>query len=223
MNLKQYLKIFESQTSDSMKAKFAALAANLNNAQKAKSNTTTKKVEPKEVANKPESKKEKLDKDLGFDFTSEEKSAFQNYSGAMFRSMNTRLRMGKSVASDDKKDLKLMDQAFARAKPISASTVYRGCGGDLFSGMSVGDIFEDKAFFSTTISQSAASNFVRGDNAILLIIKLGGNAKAIPMWGISQFGKSEKEVLLNRGTKFKITDIKKARRGSVGKVYLEVV
>lgn len=140
------------------------------------------------------------------DMSPRETEAFQNYTGAMFRDINPRLRAGKSVAREDKQDVAVMDAAFQRAKTTSDITVYRGVGGDFINKLTKGVSFTDGGFVSTTSSQSMADGFARGDQEAVMEIRVPKGSKAISVTDISQFSKTEKEIVLNRGAKFRVID-----------------
>ena len=150
------------------------------------------------------------------------KDAIKEYTGNMYTTVNQALRKGKPVPAADRKEMKLVDEAFSKAKTTEPMEVYRGIGpmdADRFAGLKVGDTFEDKAFVSTSTDKDTADNFSRGDNPTIMHIQVPKGSKAISVDSMSVFRKgghatrSENEILLNRGGTFKVLSIKPGKRG----------
>lgn len=154
-----------------------------------------------------------------------ESEAMLGYTGAMFRTLNPRLRAGKGPLAEDKTDLKHMDAAFAKASTAEDMVVYRGVTGDFFQKLTVGSEFVDGGFVSTTSDLKAARNFLRGDRSenVLMEIKVPKGSKAISLGDIGAFAKTEQEILLNRGGKFRVIEQQKATRTRPAKVVMEYV
>lgn len=147
--------------------------------------------------------------------------AFKNYCGAMFRDVNPRLRSGKPVAREDAADLREMDRAFATAATKEAMTLYRGVGGDFATALIAGASFRDGAFVSASSSKQSAENFRRGDGSAMMEIRVPKGSKAISVRDLSQFGKSEKEILLNRGGRFRVVERVNGTRTQPTKIVVE--
>lgn len=152
-----------------------------------------------------------------------ERQALNDYTGSMYIEVNKALRSGKPIPKSDQKEVKLIDQAFSRASTTEDIQVYRGVGPtdmDKFANLKPGDSYTDDAYLSTSTNLSTADNFSRGDTPTILNIQVPKGSKAISVDSLSQFKKgghmvrSEEEILLNRGGKYKVVSIKPARRGS---------
>lgn len=146
-------------------------------------------------------------------FTAREIEAFGNYTGAMYKTVNPRLRAGKSVSSDDKEDLAIMDKAFAKASLSQAVTVYRGLAPEIASKLTVGSSFKDGGFTSTSTDKDIGRMYtnIGGGGSALMEIRVPKGAKAISVKSASQFTK-ENEILLNRGSSFRVVGEKAATR-----------
>lgn len=159
------------------------------------------------------------------DLSNEEKIALLNYTGAMFRSLNPRLRADKNASRDDKTDLKLIDNAFKKSKISQTCKVFRGISGDILNELrnfKENQIFVEKAFMSTTTDKKTAWSFARGSSQGLLEIIIPTGTHVISVKNISQF-KNENEILINRGSKFKIIKYLKRTRIRLETFVIEIL
>src|SRR5882672_584549 len=100
------------------------------------------------------------------DLNPEQVQALKEYTGAMYLSVNPRLRAGKPVPREDRKEMKLVDEAFSKARTKEPIEVYRGIGRtdqDIFANIKIGESFNDGGFVSTSTDKNTAFNFARGD------------------------------------------------------------
>lgn len=150
------------------------------------------------------------------------KQAIKEYTGTMYINVNQALRKGKPVPKEDRAEMKLVEEAFSKARTTEPLEVYRGIGPsdqDMFAGLKVGDSFQDKGYTSTSTDKDTADNFSRGDNPTIMQIQVPKGSKAISVDSMSVFKKgghavrSENEILLNRGGSFKVVSIKPGKRG----------
>lgn len=150
------------------------------------------------------------------------RDAIKEYTGSMYIDVNQALRKGKPIPAADRKEMKLVDEAFSKAKTTEPMEVYRGIGpsdSDMFANLKLGDSFQDKGFVSTSTDKDTADNFSRGDTPTMLQINVPKGSKAISVDSMSVFKKggmakrSENEILLNRGGSFKVLSIKPGKRG----------
>jgi hypothetical protein len=78
--------------------------------------------------------------------------------------------------------------------------------------------FTDNGFLSTSSDKQIAVGFVRGD-AVSILFRIRGTAKSISfdeILGKSEGTQTESEILINRGTRFRITGIDKGEEGRNG-------
>ncbi len=149
------------------------------------------------------------------EMTPREVEAMQNYSGAMYKGLNERLRAGKGASRGDAADLKEMDKAFARASTVEPMTVYRGIGPEFAKQLKPGVSFTDGGFTSTTSSRDIAEGYSTfgGSGGAVMEVRVPKGAKAISLKDTSAFGgktsvaKSEEEILLNRGGKYRVVEV----------------
>jgi hypothetical protein len=128
-----------------------------------------------------------------------------------------------------KEQIRYMDNMFNEVDPRTHKelTAYRVVGPEVFKNVKIGEVIEDKGFVSTTLNPGTMSEFYgdedsrfyKDDNVTLLEIKVPKNTSALFVPGIkSDYYKSNQaELLLNRGTKFKVV----SKEGN--KLHLEVV
>jgi len=149
----------------------------------------------------------------------------------MFRDLNPRLRAGQQPKASDRADVKALDEAFAQSKTTAPITVYRGVGGDIVSRLTPGATFRDGAYQSTSSDRKAAENFVRGTGNImeqrrtsaLMEITVPEGARAMSVRDVSQFSKSEQEVLLDRGGEYRVTGVRQGTRTRPTVIQVELV
>lgn len=149
--------------------------------------------------------------------TTEQIDAIKEYSKSGYKSLNELLRtgVGDNTASDERLR-NLLDAAFARPEfTVQKSvTVYRGIDLSTFvSGTDdpsslTGSVFEDKGFMSTTTQKSTAVGFssTEGQPTVIRATAKPGTA-ALYMPRLSSVSRDESELLLNRGTKFRVGKI----------------
>jgi hypothetical protein len=138
--------------------------------------------------------------------TPSQKAAFQAFQDAGYAPINGALREGGSAKPSVKAAIKEMDSAFKASGGLGESvTVYRGMAASHFDSVAVGAIVKDKGFACTTTDKKIAAQFAKRANGVSVEIRLPKGAKAMRIGKIT--GKNmhnENEVLLGRGTKFKV-------------------
>jgi hypothetical protein len=131
--------------------------------------------------------------------TSKQADALDIYSSSTYKDINKMLRNGK-VINGKEKILKNIDDALEKSPLPHATILYRGLhSGETskLSSLEVGDSFIEKAYSSTSSSDTA---FKRKVN-LHIHVPAGYPAAPIP----SKI--DEKEFLLRRGTKYEVTGI----------------
>lgn len=143
----------------------------------------------------------------------QEYEALQRYTGSSYKYINRGLRKGEvsSLSASDVSTINGLDKAFENAKGLSKDEVVsRGVNANMESLLTPGTIFQDKGFVSTTIREGSSFGLLT-----MKIIAPKGT-KGIYVEGLSLHA-GEKELLLNRNSKFKILQ----KVGST--IYAEVV
>lgn len=165
------------------------------------------------------------------DLDSNQVDAIKEYTGNMYLTVNPKLRAGKPVSKADAKELKLIDDAFAKAKTTEDIEVYRGISGDAmkhYQHLKPGDSFKDSAFVSTSTDKDTADNFSRGDGKAIMQVRVPKGSKAISVDSLSVFKKggnvtrSENEILLDRNSSFKVVSIKPGKHGGPATIIVEM-
>ncbi len=140
--------------------------------------------------------------------TSDEKSSLSSYSGDSFLSINSAMRNGDS----DTAEIKRIESAIDKSGGLSESmTVYRGVDREtakkIFGGsINKGDVVQDKAFVSTSKDfDLVASSY--GSGGVVFEIAAPAGTSGIDMSKYSS-NKNEKEILLQRNSKFKVLGVK---------------
>jgi hypothetical protein len=146
-------------------------------------------------------------------FTDDQRAALRDYTGgkgSVAEELNASLRRGtKSRLHESVREQ--LDSAFAAVPPLSEDgVVYRGTKVRGAQGLDVGAVVEDRGYMSTSPSRNQAEDFVAYSNGDLFEIVLPEGAKALDMNEAagSRFGR-EREVLLPRGTRMAIEEIRR--------------
>ena len=166
------------------------------------------------------------------EYDPKELEAIDVYSQTEFRSINEDLRAGDdepgpkdpgrvSSWTYSKSRVQFIDKAIQKNQLSEAVKVFRGFNClECLKKMKVGEVFQDKAFFSTSLDSSVSGDFLTGRNAkedrrgdVMLEISL---PKGTNVGRGSQA--HESELLLPRKSKFRI---KKITKGSPTKVEVE--
>lgn len=144
------------------------------------------------------------------EYTMENPQYYKNINGVL-RGTEKEFIDGNDLRSD------LIHSALSKANIPERMTVYRGCSDSALASATsrsdddlVGLIIYDRGFTSTSLSRNVASGF-GGD--ILLRINLPESTKAALIESISLAGHREKEVLIDKGTAFAITNVNRSSDG----------
>jgi len=139
----------------------------------------------------------------------ESRNAIKSYTASGYVGMNGGLRKGL-LDAHTAGQVSAMDRAFVSVAPLSSQiAVHRG-----FSnhesilgpvGSHVNGVFIDNGFVSTSVKQETAGSF--GSSGVICDIIVPKGTKVLKTGTLSSH-QTEKEVILNRGTKFKIVSDK---------------
>jgi len=147
------------------------------------------------------------------DLLGEYRSAILEYTGTAYTEINNHLRLGEQVSRKAKEAIQDLDAAFKGAKSPAAITAYRTLSLDNPLGkrvregsLKVGTVLEDKGFVSTTLDPNYAYN-----KGLKLVMKVPKGYPAIwvddPPSDDYTANPGEKEVLLKRDTKMRVTKV----------------
>lgn len=151
--------------------------------------------------------------DLNLEY--DEKTALSAYTGSAYQTINGGLRsygLDPNELSDSTlKRIMALDQIFQKAEPLSESIgVVRGVSNSdqLFGpvGSKVGKTFHDAGYVSTTTKIKGVGFGEESNQGAQLEITLPPGTKAVRPNGHGVYGDSEGEVLLPRGSRFKVVD-----------------
>jgi hypothetical protein len=141
--------------------------------------------------------------------TEDMKFARQDYATDGYKEINTRLREGTPLGEDLGFISNQLDQGIISNPGIpNEMTVFRGANIDA-SQFTIGTTFKDNAFVSASISKNEVARFSWGgsQNPVIMEISMPQGSKIFsPSLAGDQFA-FEKEVLLPRGSEFKVTDV----------------
>jgi len=143
----------------------------------------------------------------------EQKSILYYQGQEGFSKINNSLRAGKPPGEHAKR----LSSAIAKHRLMEDVTVFRGVGNtlskqlsDLWRDKEPGDdpiVFEDRAFVSTSMSQKIAETFSK--NTIKIKVPKGHNALPI----VDREHAHEAEILIDKGTRFKVLSMRKTASG----------
>jgi ADP-ribosyltransferase exoenzyme len=104
-------------------------------------------------------------------------------------------------------EIKALDDAFAKATPLPENvTVYRGVSDVTMLGdFTQGEVLTDPGFLSTSLDKRVAGQFSdqEAGKGVVLELRIPAGTKAIPLSGAAG-GDAQSELLLNRGSRFRV-------------------
>jgi hypothetical protein len=137
--------------------------------------------------------------------------ARKDYATDGYKEINSRLREGKPLGEDLEFISNQIDKGFISNPGISNDMiVYRGANIDA-SQLVPGATITDKSYVSTSLSKNEVASFARkgSDNPVIMEISLPQGSKIFsPSLAGDQFA-YEKEVLLQKGSSFKVVEASK--------------
>lgn len=164
--------------------------------------------------------------------TRAENDAMSRYTGSTYAGINKQLRNYSPTGGDYDSIIKSMTKAIDKSIIKDNVVVWRGTKDWVDPdkvGKMIGTVISDKAFMSTTLhtgKDSPAIGFA-GWDGIIFEIRIPKGAKGAFVEDISNF-KSEREIILQRDSKFKILGVEKlhgaiSKNGRREKVILELI
>ena len=128
--------------------------------------------------------------------------AISEYQMSNYHEVNSGLRDGK-VGREIEPYVRAIDKGFSAAKPTDrALLVYRGISGDVVKDLKPGKVIRDRGYTSTTVDGADAK--IYGERVIKIGIPKGSKILAV---GQVTGRKAEAEVLLPRGSRFRVIKI----------------
>jgi hypothetical protein len=150
--------------------------------------------------------------------TSGEAKALADYVGPEYAFINA---YSRNASGPDKEHYeqkaKLIDSLIAKQPPLKGEEiVYRGMNPpkDLAKQLVKGAIIEDKGFMSTTVDREIAKNF--GSTTITIRVPKGARMVKVQDYVSGTTAENERESILPRGTKLKITNVHQTAGGLFG-------
>lgn len=155
--------------------------------------------------------------------TTEETSTLQEYTGSLYKSLNSNLRNGITESAHSTY-ISSIDSAISKYEVKSDTTFLRGiksegvqallksAGGSL----NYGDVVSDAGYMSMTRSTNVANSFA--GNGYVMVIKAKKGSSVSPLKSISHYAQ-EDEFLAARGTKMKVIGVNHKERS----IHLEII
>jgi hypothetical protein len=151
----------------------------------------------------------------GGELSDNERSSLKYYVGSGYTAINSYLRKGKEIYQVGLDDIANLDAILGRASLQEAKVVYRGLDSErfdrTFGELKEGDIITDKGFVSTSEDKDVAKAFMMGSKEAggVAEIHVPKGYKAISVIealskGGSGVYEAESEIILNRGSRFKV-------------------
>ena len=161
--------------------------------------------------------------DTGFlpsGITKVEMESLLMYQGTYYREINDHFRFGKAITPGALKASQRVDNIIARSTTSGRIPVYRGIG--LNDGLKIGQILEESAYMSTSLSRSVATEFATASNKprrYVFEFEIPENYSSVAMDDAlgerSQY--DEAEYLLGRGRRVVIKGMETGSRYHKGK------
>lgn len=132
-----------------------------------------------------------------------------------YKTINRKLREGKSLTLKYKKILDNIDHVFDMIDPITDTiTLYRGI-------KSEGQTKADKAFISTSYDEESALQFA-GQSCCLVVFTVPPGSKVLFVESVSEHPE-EREVLIDRHGSFSVTLIHEKREEKMNKIFVSYI
>jgi hypothetical protein len=142
----------------------------------------------------------------GKKLSSGERKALDLYTGDGFERINNTLRQQGGVGAGIKGSVNSLDSAIAKNTLAQDTFVYRGVSKKVLAGAKPGAVITDKGYPSTSLDFSAAAHFagIAEGGGVVTRIRVPKGRKAGAVDGLNKKYPDENEVLLPRGTRFKV-------------------
>lgn len=138
--------------------------------------------------------------------TDKEQSIVKKYTGTnWYKTTNDQLRSGDAMTGARQAGVKTLDGLLQRSSLSDSVTVQRAFANDDIAAMArngsiTGKTFTDNGYMSTSITHGTWSD------DIIMHLRVPEGTHALPITEMSHWN-SEKELLIDRGSSFKITDV----------------
>lgn len=168
-------------------------------------------------------------KDYMTSLPSTQEEAVSDYVISAYKPINAYLRAGtESDQMDVRAAVEGIDAAMDSVPPLTSATLYRAMAvSPAEMGMKVDDIWQDEGFMSTTKSSRylyTELSDLKTRVRIKLPKKIRADVRGLEIFrmGLRKQRKNEQEILLDRGTSFKVVSINE-KGGGYTDVLLEVI
>jgi hypothetical protein len=167
----------------------------------------------------PEAKPEDKKPVSVYDVTPAEAEALREYVGPDYAFMNAYSRNASGPDKDFYEEKsKRLDSLIAKQPPLKGEeVVYRGMRPpkELEKQLVKDAVIVDKGFMSTTIDRDTANNF--GTTIMTIRVPKGYHAVKVQDYLQGTVADNERELILPRGTKLKITHVREEKGGFLGR------
>ena len=162
----------------------------------------------------------------------------QEYVEDGYQQINSDLRRHDGVPKNSKDEVAVMDRYYDLHPTTTQDVIlYRGVHGtkdseyiDMLEDAEVGDLFVEHAFTSTSTDASATLPFVEGEysfeavsRGLIVEIVLPAGSHALDMERLADSNLEEKEILIDRGTTFRVVSKVEYPDGGVARMRVAVV
>lgn len=160
------------------------------------------------------------------EITDSQREALAAYARNDYLKVNEQLRSGQ-LSDKSKKQVDLIDEIMSVSATDSKTTSYRGLRGKTIDDFVVGKEFSDDGFVSASTDEKIATGHAHG--GVVMVIDAGKGTRAIPMTSAVVYGDEdesfnvERELILDRGSKFNVTGKEKGKNGAPDRVFVTVL
>ena len=140
----------------------------------------------------------------------DEISHLKSYSSNDFTSINGYLRrgnLGDLTEHQVKESIEVLDKALSKAVIKEPIVVTRTINKEYAGDIKAGDIYSDKAYLSTSTNKRGIDDIHRNLYVMEISLKVGSNGAYLEPWARHDFNAGENEVLLPRGSKFRVVSV----------------
>jgi ADP-ribosyltransferase exoenzyme len=152
-----------------------------------------------------------------------QREAAETYTGGDYEPINGGLRQG-NVPREYQTTVKNLDSAISQSKLPENTVLYRGTSlsPERMANIKPGATFSDPAYTSTSINPRIPDSFARGEGKTMMRIKAPAGTNGLAVNNVSNFD-GEHEVLLPRGTNYRVTNVYKDKKTGLTYVDAEII
>jgi hypothetical protein len=158
-------------------------------------------------------------------FTAEAEEAIKRYQSVWYHDINPPLRAGDKLGDEEGVVARELDSVIASSTVRGDALVFRGLS-QRPAGLTVGAEFEDKGFVSTSLNEDFVRRiFAEGEQAVVIHIQVPAGTRGVRLNTSRTLPDyfQEDELLLGRGTRFRVIAETPGEPGQPAQLVVQVI